>query len=73
VIGGTLASQAEHEFVLTEGAGSPAEINLRDTDLANMRTAKAAGARVLVVADIDRGGAFASLCGSTPTGCNSRG
>jgi adenosylcobyric acid synthase len=64
VIGGTLASQAEHEFVLTEGAGSPAEINLRDTDLANMRTAKAAGARVLVVADIDRGGAFASLYGT---------
>ena len=44
MIAGTLASQAEHQFVLTEGAGSPAEINLRDTDLANMRTAKAAGA-----------------------------
>jgi hypothetical protein len=52
VIAGTLASaQAEHEFVLTEGAGSPAEINLRDTALANMRTAKAAGARVLAVAE----------------------
>ena len=58
------ALQAEHELVLIEGAGSPAEINLRDTDLANMRTAKAAGARVLVVADIDRGGAFASLYGT---------
>ncbi len=41
--------------MLIEGVGSPAEINLRDTDLANMRTTKAAGARVLVVADIDRG------------------
>jgi adenosylcobyric acid synthase len=56
--------QAEHEFVLLEGAGSPAEINLRDTDLANMRTAAAAGARVIVVADIDRGGAFAGLYGT---------
>src|SRR5439155_10501310 len=56
--------QAEHEFVLLEGAGSPAEINLRDTDLANMRSAKAASARVLLVADIDRGGAFAHLYGT---------
>lgn len=64
-IEGALSSlQSEHEFVLLEGAGSPAEINLRDTDLANMRTAKAAGARVIVVADIDRGGAFASLYGT---------
>ena len=65
VIEGALRSlQAEHEFVLLEGAGSPAEINLRDTDLANMRTAKAAGARVILVTDIDRGGAFASLYGT---------
>jgi len=65
VIEGALASlQAEHDFVLLEGAGSPAEINLRDTDLANMRTAKAAGARVILVTDIDRGGAFASLYGT---------
>ena len=54
----------EHELVLIEGAGSPAEINLRDTDLANMRTAAAADARVLLVADIDRGGAFAHLYGT---------
>ena len=56
--------QEEHDVVLLEGAGSPAEINLRDTDLANMRSAKAAGARVLLVADIDRGGAFAHLYGT---------
>jgi adenosylcobyric acid synthase len=65
VIAQSLASlQTEHELVLIEGAGSPAEINLRDTDLANMRTAKAASARVLLVADIDRGGAFAHLYGT---------
>jgi adenosylcobyric acid synthase len=55
---------AEHELVVLEGAGSPAEINLRDTDLANMRSAHLAGARVLLVADIDRGGAFAHLYGT---------
>jgi adenosylcobyric acid synthase len=55
---------AEHELVLIEGAGSPAEINLRGSDLANMRTASAAGARVVLVADIDRGGAFAHLYGT---------
>lgn len=54
----------EHELLLLEGAGSPAEINLRTTDLANMRTAKAADARVILVADIDRGGAFAHLYGT---------
>ena len=56
--------QARHEFVLLEGAGSPAEINLTDTDLANMRTAALADAAVLLVADIDRGGAFAHLYGT---------
>ena len=54
----------EHDFVLLEGAGSPAEINLRDTDLANMRSAREADARVLLVVDIDRGGAFAHLYGT---------
>jgi len=58
------ALRAQHELVLIEGAGSPAEINLRDTDLANMRTARAADARVLLVADINRGGAFAHLYGT---------
>ena len=65
VIEGSLRTLlAEHELVLIEGAGSPAEINLRDTDLANMRTAKLAEAQVLLVADIDRGGAFAHLYGT---------
>jgi adenosylcobyric acid synthase len=55
---------AEHDLLLLEGAGSPAEINLQDSDLANMRTAKAVDARVILVADIDRGGAFAHLYGT---------
>jgi adenosylcobyric acid synthase len=59
-----MSLQAEHELIVLEGAGSPAEINLRDTDLANMRSAAAADARVLLVADIDRGGAFAHLVGT---------
>jgi adenosylcobyric acid synthase len=55
---------SEYELVLLEGAGSPAETNLRSTDLSNMRTAAAADAQVLLVADIDRGGAFAHLYGT---------
>jgi adenosylcobyric acid synthase len=55
---------AEHDLLLIEGAGSPAEINLRATDLANMRVAELADARVLLVADIGRGGALAHLYGT---------
>jgi adenosylcobyric acid synthase len=55
---------AEYDLVLIEGAGSPAETNLRSTDLSNMRSAHAAGAPAILVADIDRGGAFAHLHGT---------
>jgi adenosylcobyric acid synthase len=50
--------------VVCEGAGSPAEINLREGDLANMGLARAAGLPVILVGDIDRGGLFASLYGT---------
>ena len=52
------------EVVVCEGAGSPAEINLREGDLANMGLARAANLPVVVVGDIDRGGLFASLYGT---------
>ena len=52
------------DVVVCEGAGSPAEINLRRDDLANLGLARAAGLPVLLVGDIDRGGVFASLYGT---------
>ena len=52
------------DVVVCEGAGSPAEINLRENDLANMGLARAADLPVLLVGDIDRGGLFASLYGT---------
>ena len=57
--------QHTHEMVIIEGAGSPAEINLADVDYVNISTAIAARARCLLVANIDHGGAFAHLYGTT--------
>ena len=54
----------DYEVMILEGSGSCAEINLRETDIANMAMAKAADADVILVADIDRGGVFASVLGT---------
>ena len=54
----------EYEIIIMEGAGSPAEINLREGDLANMGAAEIADANVLLVGDIDKGGVFASVAGT---------
>ncbi|MEV7086373.1 cobyric acid synthase [Streptomyces sp. NPDC093085] len=57
--------RATYDAVICEGAGSPAEINLRRTDIVNMGIARAARLPVMVVGDIDRGGVFASFFGTT--------
>ncbi|MEV6318485.1 cobyric acid synthase [Streptomyces sp. NPDC051776] len=57
--------RGSYDAVICEGAGSPAEINLRRTDIVNMGLARAARLPVVVVGDIDRGGVFASFFGTT--------
>lgn len=56
--------QAQYQLILVEGAGSPAEINLRDRDIANMGFAEAVDCPVILIADIDKGGVFAHLVGT---------
>jgi adenosylcobyric acid synthase len=58
------ALRAENDVVVIEGAGSPAEINLMSSDIVNLRVARHADARCLLVTDIDKGGAFAHLYGT---------
>ncbi|MEO0367601.1 MAG: cobyric acid synthase [Pseudomonadota bacterium] len=53
-----------YDWILVEGAGSPAEINLRDKDIANMGFAEAVDCPVIIIADIDKGGVFAHLVGT---------
>jgi adenosylcobyric acid synthase len=55
---------ARFDYVVMEGAGSVAELNLKDRDVVNLSMARAAGARALLVGDIDRGGIFASILGT---------
>ena len=56
--------RAQYDFIVVEGAGSPAEINLREGDIANMGFAEAVDCPVIIIADIDKGGVFAHLVGT---------
>ncbi|PID22178.1 cobyric acid synthase CobQ [Sporosarcina sp. P3] len=56
--------EAQYDVLVLEGAGSPAEINLKSRDIANMRMAHETDAAVILVADIERGGVFASIVGT---------
>jgi adenosylcobyric acid synthase len=54
----------DYEAMVLEGSGSPVELNLRQQDIANMRTARETGSPVVIVGDIDRGGVFAGILGT---------
>ncbi|QLH11595.1 cobyric acid synthase [Nitrosarchaeum sp. AC2] len=56
--------QKNHDLIILEGAGSPAEINLQKFDIANMKMAEISNSSVLLISDIDRGGSFASIIGT---------
>ncbi len=64
VLESTRRLQQQYDTIIVEGAGSPAEINLRDRDIANMGFAEAVDCPVILIADIDRGGVFAHLIGT---------
>lgn len=64
VLGSHRRLSTQYERIIVEGAGSPAEINLRDRDIANMGFAEAVDCPVILIADIDRGGVFAHLVGT---------
>ncbi len=55
---------SKHDVIIIEGAGSPAEINMRDQDIANMEIAHMADANVILIADIEMGGVFAAIAGT---------
>ena len=64
IVGAYRDLEARFDMVICEGAGSPAEINLHDTDIVNMGFARAVGISTLLIGDIDRGGVFASFVGT---------
>ena len=64
VLGSFRRLSAAHDLVIVEGAGSPAEVNLRTGDIANMGFARAAGVPVVLMGDIDRGGVIAQIVGT---------